>query len=245
MNSFEFSHAGYRRLLRFLRDDLGRPGAGLGSAPSEGPCTILRHDVDFSLRKAVEMARMDAEEGARATFFVLLTAPYYNPLSEKGAARVREIADLGHEVGLHYDASGFERMDSEARRRRVGLLAATLADVAGVEVTSVAQHKPASSPVRERFPAFRDAYEPRFVEAGYLSDSRQRWSQDDPAEYLRAHPRCQLLVHPVWWHAEPVDRAGAFAAVGADAAALMQRQLAHEAAHVDAWFRSRAPIGAA
>lgn len=240
MTAFDFTHAGYRRLLRYVQDGLGRPLGPLRAAPQAGPFVILRHDVDFSLRKAVEMARMDADEGARSTFFVLLTAPYYNPLSGEGAALLREIAGMGHEVGLHYDCTGFEAMDTGARRRRVALLAAALGDALGAEVTSIAQHKPASSGVRETFPAFRDAYEPRWIEPGYITDSRQRWGQDDPEGYLRGHPRCQVLVHPVWWHAGPTDRAGSFAAVAEDGAAQVRGLLADEAAHIDRWVRARA-----
>ena len=240
MSAFPFSHAGYRRLLEFISREMGYPLCPLREAPDEGPFVILRHDVDFSLAKAREMAELDHEAGARSTFFVLLTAPYYNPFSAAGVRALREIADLGHEIGLHYDSSEFEAMDTEGRRRRVGVRAAALADAVGQPVTSIAQHKPASSGVRETFPAFRDAYDPHWIhEIGYLSDSRMRWGYPDVEGFFRAHRRSQLLIHPLWWSAEPTDRVGAFRAVRDRAVETLEDLLRGEALSIERWLRAR------
>jgi hypothetical protein len=241
VSDFPFLHAGYRRLLRFIGGELGRPLVPLRDAVREGPFVILRHDVDFSLDKAREMAELDHEAGARSTFFILLTTPYYNPFCAAGVRTLREIAALGHEIGLHYDASEFEAMPTEARRRRVALRAGALADAVGVPVTSIAQHKPASSGVRETFPDFRDAYDPRWCrEIGYLSDSRMRWGQADVEGFFRAHTRSQLLVHPVWWSAEGTDRAGAFRAVRDGVVESVETLLRAEADSIEHWLRARA-----
>ena len=41
---------------------------------------ILRHDVDFSLDYALQMAQKEAQNKIRSTYFILLHSPFYNPL---------------------------------------------------------------------------------------------------------------------------------------------------------------------
>lgn len=65
----------------------------------------LRHDVDDntgSLETAVEMARWEAERGYRSTFYLLHTAAYW--MGPRFRRKVTEIAECGHEIGIHNDA---------------------------------------------------------------------------------------------------------------------------------------------
>lgn len=65
----------------------------------------MRHDVDnhrHALATAVELAKWEAENGWRSTYFLLHTAKYWRDGRLLPAAE--EIADLGHEIGLHVDA---------------------------------------------------------------------------------------------------------------------------------------------
>lgn len=206
----EFSHQTYSELLQFIRG-LGRPIVSFRDVPPEGPYVILRHDVDFSLQYAVEMAHLDQENRATSTFFILLTAPYYNPLSEEGVRAIRDISAMGHECGLHYDCTGFELLSPEQRIRRIETLACTLADLSGVPVRAIAQHKPAKSPIRQEFPAFVDAYSARFIkDIAYISDSRMMFRVPDVRDFFREHPKSQALIHPVWWRSTPLKRAEVF-----------------------------------
>ncbi|MFW5934276.1 MAG: hypothetical protein ACOCQL_00325 [Halolamina sp.] len=56
---------------------------------------VLRHDVDRMPARALRMAKLEAEHGARST--------YYYRTSTFEADRTRTVADLGHEVGYHYE----------------------------------------------------------------------------------------------------------------------------------------------
>lgn len=64
----------------------------------------LRHDCDdrLSLATAVRMAHWEHERGYRSTYFLLHSSPYWR--SPRFEAMVAEIADLGHEIGLHNNA---------------------------------------------------------------------------------------------------------------------------------------------
>ena len=214
----DFTHAGYRGLLRMIRG-LGRAAVSFRDIPADCGYVILRHDIDFSLRKAVEFAYIDREESATSTFFVLLTAPYYNPLSEEGVRAIRTIVELGHECGLHYDATGFELLTPAQRERRIEVLARTLEDVAGTPVRAIAQHKPAGAAIRQEFPGFVDAYSaPYFKDIPYISDSRRMFRVADVRAFLRQNFRCQALLHPIWWWPEPMSRSDIFTALEAETA---------------------------
>jgi len=61
----------------------------------------LRHDVDYSLSMAVELARINASLGVRGTFFVLLRSQIYNLLSHWALDQVKEILASGQRVAFH------------------------------------------------------------------------------------------------------------------------------------------------
>ena len=75
---------------------------------------ILRHDIDMSPQQALEIARIEAGLGIRATYTVLLTGEFYNPFEASTRALLREIKALGHDIGLHFDAA-YYRIEDETQ----------------------------------------------------------------------------------------------------------------------------------
>lgn len=63
----------------------------------------LRHDVDNRIEPAVQFARWEQERGYRATYFILHTAPYWQDKSLLQRS-LEQIADAGHEIGIHNNA---------------------------------------------------------------------------------------------------------------------------------------------
>lgn len=62
----------------------------------------LRHDIDDQLKKSVRMAKWEHARGWSGTYFFLHTANYWDTTDNWNA--METIADLGHEIGLHYNA---------------------------------------------------------------------------------------------------------------------------------------------
>ena len=62
---------------------------------------FLRHDVDFSLEMALDLARINAAMGISGTFFVLLRSQVYNLLSEESLDCIDQILILGQNLGFH------------------------------------------------------------------------------------------------------------------------------------------------
>lgn len=229
--SGDFSPSGYRSLLdaALARGYAIRPMAGALDAPRDRPVLLLRHDVDLSLDYALELARLEAEAGVAATYFILLYNEFYNPFSPSGMALIRRIGDLGHEIGLHWDSSlyppyrqgvvdGFKR-DLER-----------LADIAGHDIQSASQHIPIDSPLYDVGSLVRiEAYSPRLAERySYVSDSSMQWRDTTPRGLMERRADIQFLAHPVWWTAPGEDRR-------AKLAALTGRAAAAAAAGIDAF----------
>lgn len=59
----------------------------------------LRHDVDYSLDLALEMAWLEYEYGFRATYYILHTQDYVH--DKDFIDKCRQIQKLGHEIGVH------------------------------------------------------------------------------------------------------------------------------------------------
>ena len=62
---------------------------------------LLRHDVDLSLDAALRLAELEADAGARATYFLMTRSVFYNLASHEGEHAVGRLRELGHGVGLH------------------------------------------------------------------------------------------------------------------------------------------------
>lgn len=66
------------------------------------PLTIVnRVDIDLSVKKADRLRDIFDRLGIKATFFVRLHAPEYNPFSFENYRHLKAIRDSGHEIGYH------------------------------------------------------------------------------------------------------------------------------------------------
>lgn len=230
----DFSYRSYVDLLRYIRG-LGREICPLRDAPADGAVVILRHDIDYSMSKAREMAAIEQAEGVRSTFMVLLTSPYYNLLQAENRRALHDIASMGHEVGLHYDTDACVASDAEGRVAEVVRQARFLESCVGIPVSSIAQHNPSVVADRIFVPGYRDSYgDQYFRNLAYLSDSRRLWGAPDVYEFFREHARSQLLVHPLWWFDESVNRVDAFGAVRAAIVRDIEARLADISARMEA-----------
>ncbi|HTV71953.1 MAG TPA: hypothetical protein VMF90_25760 [Rhizobiaceae bacterium] len=63
----------------------------------------IRHDEDWSIEYSLELARAEKEYGLTSTYFLNNTCSYFD-YSQDFFDKCREIVDLGHRIGLHYNA---------------------------------------------------------------------------------------------------------------------------------------------
>jgi len=166
---------------------------------------LLRHDVDYSVQAAVELARVNRAAGVRGTFFLLVRGDVYNLLSPPNIERAREIAALGQDLALHFalpspaPSNATELTDAIALDARI--LRRELPGLAPV----FSWHNPTpeqTGDLREIQPSgMLNAYSLAFTEGcKYASDSNLRMGFDDFATLIANHSgSLQLLFHPINW----------------------------------------------
>jgi hypothetical protein len=174
--AFDLAH--YRELLEAARTG-GYRFAFFEGDPRRGD-VLLRHDVDLSLEAALSVAELEAEEGVRATYFLMTESVFYNLASPPGERALERLRDLGHRVGLH---AVWPRAELDDRFDPV-----------------VAWHNPDPPYMREPVDGAVNVMEERFS-SSYRSDSNQHWRSGCPHEDLGAGRLewLQLLTHPEIW----------------------------------------------
>lgn len=198
-----FDLAGYRALVEAL------VAAGFATAPASSlverpsrPTLYLRHDVDLFPRPALEFAMLEASLGVVATYYFMVTGPY-NPAHGDHPALLREVVNLGHEVGLHYDLAGYPP-HPDAARRQLDREADVLGHLAGAPVRTITTHAPSLSG-EDALRASDDyvhPHDPRAVEPlAYVSDSCRAWRDETLLTWVSAELplRAMLLTHPELW----------------------------------------------
>ena len=176
--AFDLDH--YGELLDAAREG-GYRWARFDHEPRSGDL-FLRHDVDLSLAAALQLARLEHERGAAATYFLMTESVFYNLASAEGRDAIAELRSLGHAVGLHAVHPHF------ARDERFDPV--------------VAWHNPDPEYVSEPVDGVVNVMQPPWFTQGlYRSDSNQHWREGCPHDELRAgaFDWLQLLVHPEIW----------------------------------------------
>ena len=167
--------------------------------PKEKCQVILRHDVDFNVDMALQMATLEKELGILSTFYFLIASDSYNLLSKKNSNSVKLIVDMGHSVGLHFDPtnyndekSGFNK-ELEIFERYFG------------KILSMSFHRPSITVLegtnwlpKRILGTYQDIF---FKDITYVSDSQGEFRFGHPFEQkaFKLHENMQLLIHPIWW----------------------------------------------
>ena len=180
---------------------------------------LLRHDVDVSLERAIEMARLEREHEMPATYMILTRASLYQIDTTAAREKLREIRRHGHEIGLHFDVANWSSdgvLLPEALKSAIAADCSKLEEALGERVPSFSFHRPLQSllggnlEISGRVNAYaRDAMK------GYMSDSKGSWRDGEPLPKIINSPHriLQVLIHPIWWgteHMAGADRLEAF-----------------------------------
>ncbi len=186
-------------------------------------CLVNRVDIDLSCKKAKRLAEIFNRVGVKASFFVRLHAPEYNPFSFENYLTLKFIKNSGHEIGYHseiIDQSAIWEEDAEKCLLRDVKI---LNEMLGIKISGVASHGGMTGlnnldfwkekSVND-FNLLYEAYDKSekfnlFQDAFYISDSEwTRWkcynkgvlvegdSRSLEVHLKDNHPLIYLLIHP-------------------------------------------------
>jgi len=199
----DFSLDGYRELLSAFKNS-GYSFCGfeeIDARLTEGyPFVVLRHDIDMSLRPALEIARIEYQQGIQATYFVLLCSPFYNIFSRSHAEIMLQIHQYGHRIATHLDLTAYDNDCAKALIEAEVL--SKCYPYINTEIVSLHSSCDLNQIPIGLFQQLNNVYGPAVRgDVAYLSDSTGRWRYGHPleSEAFIAQKPIQLLTHPIWW----------------------------------------------
>ena len=212
MTALKFTYQEYTGLIDLLRAN-GFTFERFANSPTGRRKVYLRHDIDMSIDDALSLASLERDLDVNSTYYVMLDTELYNVLTPGAAAKLRDIAGRGHDIGLHYvqqnenyDAQGYDANLITDISKQCELLSSILE----LDITSFSFHRPAPEILRKNIvvAGYSNAYvDPYFIPGAYISDSNHHWRCGDPYAFINEFKgeNLQVLTHPFWWNPEAID----------------------------------------
>ena len=198
-----FSHNEYKVLLTEIKPRL----ANFSKTPPDN-FIILRHDVEFSIARALDIGIIEAKENVQSTFFFQVKSSAYNPFSTRNLEKIMQLKSLGHTIGLHFYMSHIAENDHDNLTKEFELQKSLFEAGFGLQCEVFSFHRPPRWVLEMRddfFCGALNAYGDSFFEFAdnplaikYIADSMHRWNYGHPMDALN-YPKIQILVHPDEW----------------------------------------------
>ena len=211
-----FSYDDYKEIIRIIKST-GRY-TDYKHAIDRDKFVIMRHDVEYSVERAYDLAKVEESMDFTSTFFFQWTNNSYNLLSRRNMDMIRDMHERGQTIGLHYALNGLTDM-AQARKQIVKEMD-MLSEMCGFKIDTFSVHRPSKDILREniKLPGILNAYQDEFftfaeevnentpVAVKYLSDANHIWRYGYPDETnITGHDKVQILVHPFAWHKNGYD----------------------------------------
>jgi hypothetical protein len=183
----------------------------------------MRHDVEFSVERAYNLASFENTKDFHSAYFFQLTNNTYNLLSRKNRDLVLEIINMGHNVGLHFHLNGMSDINiiKEQIKKEIEIMELML----DRKINIFSIHRPTTDVLRNtiRLEGIINTYDDLFFsftedvtahppKIKYLSDARHRWNYklEPDDETINKYDQIQILVHPYSWTKKGYDNANNF-----------------------------------
>jgi hypothetical protein len=205
-----FTLTEYRSLVRLAKERF--PVIGYPDYKQHDSFVIWRHDVEYSVSEMSVLAKIDAEEGLKSTFFVQLHSDLYNFWDRNTVEQIGQWVEWGHDLGLHFDC-GYHGDDVFADLDGALLFEKSLLEKTfHTSVASFAYHNPNAKSLRHQddCAGLINAYNKDFFDGdiAYVSDSNGRWRDRTIRDVLEAADtrKAQVNTHDTWWTDERIPQ---------------------------------------
>ena len=219
-----FSYDDYREIIKAIQES-GR-AKNYREALGSDEFVIMRHDVEYSVDRAYDLSLVESEMGFTSTWFFQWTNNSYNILSRRSKAKINDMHDRGHVIGLHYALNGLT--DMQQARKQIVKEMRILSEMFDYEITEFSVHRPPVEILAEniKLPNVINAYQDDFfsfapdvtddtvLPVKYMSDANHIWRYGYPTrENILNHKKVQILVHPFAWCEAGYDNRDNYAAM--------------------------------
>lgn len=179
---------------------------------------VIRHDVEFSIERALKLANVEADLGISSTYVFQICNNNYNPFSHKNKIHILEIAKLGHDIGVHVHLGNFNETDQSIESyiiKQAQLLSLAL----DFPINKFSLHRPLRKHIENeiliagyinmnafKFFTFTEQFNVYDLPVLYLADSNHDWKYGNPnnIDFSKIN-RMQLNCHPFSWTESGLD----------------------------------------
>jgi len=195
-NKCDFTFRHYEEILKTAKQK-GFKFAFFQKKKSFKRTIYLRHDIDVSLENALKIAEIERKYKVYSTFFIRTHTSFYNPISLDSLEIIKEIVNLGHKIGLHYD--GFVKKNLEEIIKKEFNYLRKYLPINKV----VSFHHPNQKIFGLELKGFMNTYNSYFFKrCEYISDSNRELKKGCIKKFVEQTncQRIQILTHPLWWN---------------------------------------------
>ena len=202
-----FSYSEYKAIIRHFKKSHEIKDFSEIDESSKRYC-VIRHDVEFSVDRALNLARFESEDlDICSSYLFQIRNNCYNLASDLNLEKLAEIQSLGHKVGLHVHLGLMNKQDDPKQF----ILDETnlFKSITGIQVDRFSYHRPNRSILKDylEIPSLINCYGKKFfhhydtphndLDVKYFTDSRHQWQHGYPLH--EEHDRIQFLTHPYSW----------------------------------------------
>lgn len=206
----DFTLVNYQRLLELALSSGYEFSDYMLTAEMNQRLLVWRHDVEFSVHRAFKMARMEQQLGVKAHYFIQIHSEFYNTFEREIYDLLLRIRDLGHHIGLHFDAHFWQVGGREDLERGLNKDKRILEDLLEIEVKSFSFHNttPGLLALNDlHYAGLLNVYAKQIRDTyRYCTDSTGIWRYERLEDILKDKliNRLQVLTHDGMWQDEPM-----------------------------------------
>lgn len=212
-----FSYDDYREIIKIIKNT-GRYCSNYYDALGKESFILMRHDIEYSVERAYELAKVETSMDFKSTFFFQWTNNSYNILSRKNVDILRDMHERGQNIGLHFALNGMT--DMNLIRKQIIKEMHMLSDMLGFEISQFSIHRPSPDILKEniKLPGIINAYQDDFftfcdnvnekttLNVKYMSDANHIWRYGYPnRENIENNKKVQILIHPFGWSTQGMN----------------------------------------
>lgn len=203
----DFTRSNYKELIRLAKKKYDFINYKELKSPSYNKL-LWRHDVDISMHAALKLARIEADMGVKATYFIYPHSEFYNLFEKVITDILIEIKELGHSIGLHFDCHYYGIDSEESLQTFLSREAQLFKNILNIEVEVFSFHNTThftQSCEKESYAGLTNVYSREIrTNYSYCSDSNGYWKYRRLEDFLLDDTiqNAQVLTHPSWWQDE-------------------------------------------
>lgn len=184
---------------------------------------VIRHDVEFSVTRALQLAQVEAKLGISSTYVFQVCNNNYNPFSYKNRELIHKICELGHDIGVHVHLGNFNEHNERVENyiiKQAQLLSIALE----YPINKFSIHRPSKKHIQNvinipgyinmndnKFFTYTDNFNIYNLPVLYLADSNHTWKYGHPLSIdFSKITKMQLNCHPFSWTEKGLENSDNF-----------------------------------